>query len=260
MLLEKFNSQMPLSTITPRPKYSGILDTTLSSSTTKRASTSPNRPLTHKSTLPSSPEPISPPIYKNGRVTQKVTPGLRSPSPSVPLSHPTTTDITMTRQKSTGHNRKAPPHLTVSPAREQRQRVSHPDPRSAPSQIVIRRVQAVVEVPVKQEDADEDSFDPGEHSASDSASDRASRSGSASVNRTHMTTPSRSRSHVKARTSNVVQSDEDDDSCLEDEIEVDMRSHPNRSYRKHPHNEDREEEDDELRMGAEVGQYHSRFP
>jgi len=254
---------MPLSTITPRPKYSDILDATLSSSTTRRASTSLNRPLTHKSALPSSPEPISPSIYKNGRVTQKITPGLRSPSPSVPISHTTTTtDITMTRQKSTGHNRKAPPHLTVSPAREQRQRVSHPDPRSAPSQIVIRRVQAVVEVPVKQEDADEDSFNPGEHSASDSASDRASRSGSASVNRTHMTTPSRSRSHVKARTSNVVESDEDDDSCLEDAIEevVDIRSHPNRSYRKHSHNEDREEEDDELRMGAEVSPFHSRYP
>jgi hypothetical protein len=240
---------MPSATFPPRPKYGDILDGSLSSATTKRGSISPNQPPAYKSAIPSSPsEPPSPSIHKSGRITRKVTPNLRSLSPPRAPYQPTL-DATITSPKSVGRNRQAQSQLTISPARELRQRISHPEVRSEP-QVLIRRVKTVVHVPVKQEDVEGDVFNPAEHSASDSASG-PSRSASANVTRT--TTPSRSYSHVKSRTS-IVQSDEEEDSCLEDEIAQDkiVPNRNNNNFGEHPQEEDDEEEDDELRMGAEV--------
>ena len=125
--------------------------------------------------------------------------------------------------------------------------MSVPEPRSEPRQVFIRRVQAVVEIPVKDEDADEDLLDQSEISATTSNS--ASTSGSGSIAQAPRYQPD-ARRYVHPKKVNgrsIVQSDDEDSGLDDDFDEIEEELDPSEAAFS-----DHSEEDDELIMGAEV--------
>jgi hypothetical protein len=114
--------------------------------------------------------------------------------------------------------------------------------RSEPRQQVIRRVTTTFEVPVKEEDIDDEEF---EESASASTSvHSADVSPTMAIVHARKAIKAMSSHHkLRQRSKRSVQAD-DDDSYVEDE--VDDEDEP------HGHGSSSVEEDDELMMGAEV--------
>jgi len=118
-------------------------------------------------------------------------------------------------------------------------RIARQEMRSAPRQQVIRRVTTTFEVPVKEEDIDDEEL---EESASVSASGSTDISPTTETLNARRTKSLQHRSRQQSKRS--VQADDDDDSYVEDEVDDD-------DGRAHSRGSSGEEEDDELMMGAE---------
>jgi len=246
---------------TPRRHYADVPDSAPSSSSTKRASSSNQPPAYKSAVLESPPDPKTfLDVVRPSHTTQPVTSRLKSlpsnsPVREAPRQQTATTDVT-----SASHKRKSPtrtqPHLPRVSAHSQppisSTRTSQPVIRSEPRQIFIRRVHAVVQVPVKEEDMEEELLDPSE--ASTSASVSASLFGSGSIPVDVIGSPSHKRRappYIPPRKSygrNVVQSDEEEDSSI-DNIDEAEKVDPNEDGGSPSEQSD---DDDELMMGAEV--------
>ena len=228
-----------------------MLDPAPSTSSTKRASSSSNA---YRSRRDSS--PASKTSYHSVDTSLKLTSTLKSVSSKSPARRqPPASDhqppaTPANRSQILPHKQpvaQAPsqPPISTAPA-------SVPEPRSEPRQVFIRRVQAVVEIPVKDEDADDDLLDHSEMSATTSISASTSGSGSGSIAEAPRYKPD-ARRYVhpkKANGRSIVQSD-DEDSGLDDDFgEIEEELDPSEAAFS-----DHSEEDDELIMGAEVSRF-----
>jgi len=218
-----FASHPAPGTFIPETKYRNVVD---SSVTTKRASTSSNRPPAYKSAVPTSPSDHELPTEIVGKDSHKIRASQRkSPSANVnpetpppPLQSPLNVTAKTTASKSK-------PFVLVA---GQRFPARSPAPDMGTGQRLIRRVQTVVRIPVKREDSDEDS-------ASVSPSVYVSAEGTG-------TSLHRQTNKMATKRKKVIQSDVDDE---------DYRYGVDR-YQSSQVVSDEEEEDDELMMGVET--------
>jgi hypothetical protein len=204
----------------------------------------------HKSVLPPSPtKQVSPLEMKYRPLQRSKSSRLRpqhdqeleqvTPSQSAKDStHPQTQQLSVTklpRNPAQVHDTsRSQPQPALSPKRAVRQEI-----RSEPRQQVIRHVTATFEVPVKEEDVDDEEFE-GSASASTSA-----HSSDVSPTGNRLPAPKTKPSYNKQRNQSKrsVLAD-DDESYVEDEVDGVEEPHRPASSS--------EEEDDELMMGTEV--------
>src|SRR5882762_2900976 len=235
---------------TPNSKYHEIAEPSTSSTTTKRVSIASNPFQTngHKSILPHTPadqESLSQALQKNLRSTQKSKtsriPQHDAEGEQATLSHSVKESTRAQTQKSSAtktlrhlphtHDTNRSQQCPASPSSG----IARQEMRTTPRQQIIRHVTATIEVPVKQEDIDDDEF---EESAS--ASGSVDVSPTAEILRARETKSSQHQARQRSKRS--VQAD-DDDSYVEDDI---------KGGEAHIYASSSEEDDDELMMGAEV--------
>jgi hypothetical protein len=219
--------------------------------------------------LESPPDPKTPldPVNRN-HTKQKISSRLKSLPSRSPIrearhQHAATADMNSTSiaLKSPVNRLQTQTRKSGIPAHSQpaisSARMSHPEVRSEPRQLLIRRVQAVVEMPVKEEDMEEDLLEPSELSTSVSASTSlsASASGLGSGSAGASSQRRKAKQLTKSHGRTIVHSDDGEESGMEDDVDEieELDSDEGVSSA----NESSDEEDDELMMGAEVSRYTS---